>query len=1070
MSLRNRFNPNLWRRASPGDYDYEVIEDLDLLENTGVGLEAPDAAVMLEMDDVLFDVPLFSAEVVSITSDIVGTVFAVVGGVTQGLAVVGILVTAVMAIVQSLQEQASMERVVAKLRQAEDDFDGTFSQIADLLGITLPPQERILVQYPVFIPGSRTMSGDPIGGSYKQVQNIETVSRLWTHGPACMKYLEYRLTNQLRIKSPSIESTLAAIQKLWRTMLSTGPLIINSQRMFQMDIGMVALVWYNTGHPNAKDKITNTGTKNWQQYLTDYQKVDVYLQQTNGPRFEAEVRKLMATHKESVTKKTVAVTLSWADSFASYLAAHPEMTVSTVGSLEAAATLFGLDPVQVEQHVFSVASFLSTAGQYFLPTLDDDDNTAPTLIDPLEEYTEPVYKSLESITAKDVTKFKPIAVPEAVATAAMSTFTTRNGYYFNAKNMPSISLVIGQGQGASLVMYNTPAGIAMLIRSQGVGLCHVQSLREASCVVVSPLVGGEFSPRYVRVYTSAGATEGRAQLHDKMAFGVLYHLAVSLSRQSSDKTLYVPDFDIPPSVATTARDFVYRDVDFASNQVLDNLVFQPTGRNLLSADSTQLQKTVLQIVQTQANSGVLYLMKGPTILSALVASADGATVHGIYTSSAAPPTTRAPWFLSPKGFIPIDPRTQRIPTRFNPVTAEEGLARLPSGGQIDQNLMEYFTIGDFIDKSITGNRAFGKYFESQVDAFVEIQKILPKGKFNMLVSNLNLAEMFIANRTGEKLTPAANDVITKDTKVEILAVTDDVVTRGFFEQLYDAIVGQPVDDDDITSMAAIDRADAAASSNISLVPSTHANLSYIYDKTLPSFFYRNATGALECVTVDEEQGMAYRLTRDDVLNEVVGVAKLLLEVAAVSLLTQGATILAGIALSHLPPDLPGDAARQVYKFASQVDIRPYVTSARDGARAVADHLVTATYRFGDFAGSLADRAAYALTDTIETGVESAANRITAGVAYAAASVTTTYGLVKVKAVASGGAIAKMSVGALTTVAGAVITHGVDGVKYFVKKTADMTMQAGGMVIGLIGAIGTAFIVANINTNKRRKLK
>jgi hypothetical protein len=108
MSLRNRFNPNLWRRASPGDYDYEVIEDLDLLENTGVGLEAPDAAVMLEMDDVLFDVPLFSAEVVSITSDIVGTVFAVVGGVTQGLAVVGILVTAVMAIVQSLQEHASM--------------------------------------------------------------------------------------------------------------------------------------------------------------------------------------------------------------------------------------------------------------------------------------------------------------------------------------------------------------------------------------------------------------------------------------------------------------------------------------------------------------------------------------------------------------------------------------------------------------------------------------------------------------------------------------------------------------------------------------------------------------------------------------------------------------------------------------------------------------------------------------------------------------------------------------------------------------------------------------------------
>ena len=83
---------------------------------------------------------------------------------------------------------------------------------------------------------------------------------------------------------------------------------------------------------------------------------------------------------------------------------------------------------------------------------------------------------------------------------------------------------------------------------------HVQAMKTAGVVIVSPIMAGIFIPRSVRVYSSEGGTG--TSLNSRSMFGVLYHVACSLTRPTQQSTWYnTPNMDllfsevpVPPSL------------------------------------------------------------------------------------------------------------------------------------------------------------------------------------------------------------------------------------------------------------------------------------------------------------------------------------------------------------------------------------------------------------------------------------------------------------------------------------------------------------------------------------------
>lgn len=327
MPLRNRFEDS--------GYDDFGIEMEEVAEEGGYDLAAElgetemsallgDGAAL----DGLVELPLIDVTVVA--GEVTSSVLGIVGGVVS---VVAILVPIIITIVRGLQNQISLDHVVSELDRHETEFDEEFSKLADILCITLSPLETVEMKYEVIIPTRMTMMGDPIGGGVREVKYTKQISRLWTHGPACKKYLEFRTSRQ-NISSPSdIGGTVSKIAHEWRRLLSPGPLLLNGQAQWKGNLSDNVINIYNSYND---DKIVVSSTKSWKQYLQDYSKIDTYLQERNGPEFQSWMEKLMREHRASTPVHVEQTTTPWSDAVAMYVTAHPDMTVTTSASLEKA--------------------------------------------------------------------------------------------------------------------------------------------------------------------------------------------------------------------------------------------------------------------------------------------------------------------------------------------------------------------------------------------------------------------------------------------------------------------------------------------------------------------------------------------------------------------------------------------------------------------------------------------------------------------------------------------------------------------------------------------------------------
>ena len=210
MSIRNRYQYSGYGGEDEYPFDEfgvevkegeeEVVEEVfDMAAEWGeletdalLSSEQAVAGGEVLVDLPLIDVPVASAEV---TSSVLGTI----GG---AVTVVAILVPIIIAIVRGIQNQVALDHAVSELDRHETEFDEEFSKLTDIYCITLPPLETVEMKYEVIIPTRMTMMGDPIGGGVREVKYTKQISRLWTHGPACKKYLEFR-SSRRNISSPS---------------------------------------------------------------------------------------------------------------------------------------------------------------------------------------------------------------------------------------------------------------------------------------------------------------------------------------------------------------------------------------------------------------------------------------------------------------------------------------------------------------------------------------------------------------------------------------------------------------------------------------------------------------------------------------------------------------------------------------------------------------------------------------------------------------------------------------------------------------------------------------------------
>jgi hypothetical protein len=271
-------------------------------------------------------------------------------------------------------------------------------------------------------------------------------------------------------------------------------------------------------------------------------------------------------------------------------------------------------------------------------------------------------------------------------------------------------------------------------------------------VIVSPVVAGVLALRQVRVYSSAGS-DTTTSLSSKSVFNVLYHVACSLTRPSQSGipiTLYKPPTDTS-SLSFNLREFVYKDID-TIDYGGSKIRFDPLG-----VDNTynHNQAQTIRLVQTSsfaiAESGLIFLMKGSVILSALMSFADGSDVRAIYTSKVQTNNAGNSFHTPNPGLVPL--------TDFNPEPDQDEF------GSILEAFEEYLRTGDPL---ICERYSYDPEVGLPSLDYIQALKTLPWDKLtvtleeavvcfklhNILVENTNIARVV---KMAEKITSQITD-------------------------------------------------------------------------------------------------------------------------------------------------------------------------------------------------------------------------------------------------------------------------------------------------------------------------
>ena len=797
--LRNRSDrSNIWDDFEEGiemdeaGYD-EALEMSNLLE----------VRPLFGMADAGFlELPILEFEAIGASASIVSSVISSVAGV------VVIVVPLILVLVQSIMKEQELNRVIDAIAHTEHEFDDTIQSLADRLNIKLPPKETVSITYQVFIPGQSSM-GDPVMGSseIRDVTIQKQLSWLWTLGPAVSSYLQFRLSKPF--VSPDILTTIYNIATRWRRDISAGPMIISPQTPFQRDLPEDVLSVYNAENKTA---IRNTHIWSIEQYISNYNLVQTFLEKRNGPEFHEFIKQVISTHKEMVTKTTERVSMPFADELAVYLTSSPDMTIMYADNIEHARTKLGID-IDVSLHIKSIGAFLNDCAQYFTSIPDNDvELFGPNQKTPAAQQVGQ-YAPLEKTTRTDLLQYRPLKVPSDVVDQTMSAFNIMSQYYFKAREVVSLQELLSQNRACTAVLYRALTGIAMLIRSPTGSVIHVQAIRNAAAVVVSPVVAGVNVVRAARIYSYG--TGSMLSLASKSIFGAFYHIVSSLTRKPpapGTTIMYAPTVDtIPDTLNVLIKDYVFKDID--TSYTGDKTMFMVSGMTTM----IDTQSNQIRMVQT-ANNGMLWLMKGSIVLAGVMASADGTTVQAVYTDKEDPPIRTDGWHTpAVNGRIPI--------SRF-----------ISDQDKRSQDLIDYYKMAAYIDKRVVKNGLYGPFVGPLHEAMALLKTKMEPDQYNKAIKDMSVARDFIHKSHGlldETEFPEPTYTLVPDPS-NIPDTHNDV--RDFIE------------DESHIEWPQHTRIDVSSPSTIDL-------------KGIFTFFYETAEGLLETMRFEAEYNLLYVMFR-----------------------------------------------------------------------------------------------------------------------------------------------------------------------------------------------------------------
>jgi hypothetical protein len=599
----NRFDkPNLWQDfasslENPGVVDRTLLESVDLTESI----------VPLLRSSPLAALPVTESSIAA----------TIIGSVVETLISATVIVPALLLLCNLAEQETQLLLAVRQIHDAESLFDTAIQSLADQLHITLPVKQIVNVTYQVEVPTQHGFNNDPIigSGSFHDVTILKPVSWLWSLGPAVKAYLEFRLATPCT--SPDILFGIEMISDRFQTQLCPGPLIIVTQSKYQRDLPQDMVNQYNAKN---SDKIYNSHTWDIRTYIANFNKVQKFLNQENGPDFRLYVSQFIAMHIQSVVVTTTRVNMPYADCNLLYIASSNKLKILYANDLKAACNRLNVD--DATEHVRSICSYIEQCGHLFLSVYEDDGFTqllAPDVVYPQKA----PYDALNTVTRDDLLLLRPVPLMPSIMRATLQNFKVDESHLFIPRMYASADM-----SGGTAVLYQTQAGYAMLIRTPSKQVFHLQSMREAACVVVSPVV--EPGIRKLRIYSHG--TGDVVKLGSNDAFRTLFHLACTVSRKDTGKNdiLYVPDADsIPESIPVHIAEHTFLDMQSPYTGPKTSLFIAGMAMIAGAVLSTQTR-----IVQTSSNNGVLLLMRGPLVLMGLVAAETiQEQIHGVYSDT-----------------------------------------------------------------------------------------------------------------------------------------------------------------------------------------------------------------------------------------------------------------------------------------------------------------------------------------------------------------------------------------------------------------------------------------------------
>lgn len=279
--------------------------------------------------------------------------------------------------------------------------------------------------------------------------------------------------------------------------------------------------------------------------------------------------------------------------------------------------------------------------------------------------------------------------------AIKSGFETVESFYFKARELVSFQNLLGANKAASVAM------LSLLVQANNdQGVFHLQALRAAGSVVVSSVVPGVL--KSVRVYRLSGQTgyQTTVSATDRSMFSFLFQVAASILDPSrpSQSALYAPPLDMSSKLGVVIQDLTF-----------------------LTLKAVGVAGATVRVVQTSTNSGIMYLLRGPILLSALfVPQANSQTIVEAD--------------LTETGLI------ESLPS-LDPITGVD-LYKLPDPQPVFpyQNLIELFTLANTVGRTILDRNSFGPVFDTREQMTEYLKETLDSTQYENFLANLEISD------------------------------------------------------------------------------------------------------------------------------------------------------------------------------------------------------------------------------------------------------------------------------------------------------------------------------------------